>query len=142
MIPACNPGHEAAHALVAELVGCRIQSVTVCTDGSGGYLSPGFFGAVGAHPEGFGVTMMAGLAAELRFDPDFDRGWEHVAGDRQALESLGHTEAEMIRWWREADALLAGHDDAWRRLTSLLVDGGTIDGDSVRAVIAGEPGSV
>lgn len=139
VIPACNPGHEAAHALVAELTGCRIQSVTVCTDGSGGYLSPGLFGEAAAHPEAYGVTMMAGVCAELRFDPaDFDRAWEHAAGDRNTLAALGHTEAEMVHWWREAEALMVAHEDAWARLTALLADGGTFDGDQVRAIIASE----
>lgn len=140
MIPACTPFHEAGHALVAEAVGIEVLAVHVHEDG--GSIDRGFFRDPDtARADGFPVMMSAGYAAELEYDPDPDRAWQHAAGDRARLHMLGHTDTEILAWAREAGAIIEAQRPAWAALAHILAAGGSFPGELVRSLLAGEPAS-
>jgi hypothetical protein len=138
MIPACTPFHEAGHALVAEHVGIEVLAVHVHEDG--GWVDRGLFrNPDTARADAFPVMMAAGYAAELAYDPDPDRAWQHAAGDRARLHALGHSDSEILTCAREARAIIEAQRSAWEALAHILAGGGSFPGELVRSLLAGEP---
>lgn len=142
----CTAGHEAAHAVLGELLGHPVQEVTVQTEGyrlSGHLVHGGAAGEVVpglatelADLDSYPLFLAGGWAGEILSGQDPATADEHCAGDDEVLRQLGHG-ADIVRYRKRALAVLRDHEAEWRRVAEMLAITGTATGEQVRQAMAG-----
>lgn len=135
MIQPCTPWHESAHGLISHLAGINVLGVSVFDDGDiAGRVDQGRE-RPDALPDAYELSMMAGYAGELLYDPDPDRAWLHCEGDRAILAAFGHTEAQMRSWAATALDMLREYRPEWHRVAALLAAEHFVGGYAIRDLL-------
>lgn len=139
--------HEAGHAVAAIRVGLLFDHVTAAPDieqeldGELHWTDLHASGDVAMSPTLLAVVLLAGPCAEARATRRrIDRVFAGTAatGDREALASLGLSDAQFVAASRDAVALIERDWAAIERVAEALLDGGSLGFDEVEAIVAGE----
>jgi len=134
--------HEAGHAVLMEIGGCRVREVVVQEHARGRYA-----GHCAAEP-GYRVPPWAsyGSAGHEDATPDSKSDLEHVARDAAAAVAPGHDQwvaerhpdhTRVVATWRaDAARALERHRTAVWALAQVLADRRHLNGDEVRRILA------
>jgi hypothetical protein len=139
--------HEAAHAVAAIRTGLPFEHVTAVPDEADE--SDGALYWIDLHdelglqmpPEALAVVLLAGACAEARFRRlRFDRvlAGEAAMDDRDAISTLGLSDAQFIAASREALSLIDHDWPAIERVANALMSGRFLSFDEVQSLVEGD----
>jgi len=138
--------HEAAHAVAAIRTGLPFEHVSAVpddadeTDGALHWIELHDQLGLTMPPEALAVVLLAGPCAEARFRRlRFDRvlAGEAALGDRDALSTLGLSDALFVAAGRDALALIECDWPAIERVANALMSGKTLRFDEVETIVVG-----